>query len=350
MAIEAMLSRGDSIPVLDVQRTRHELLLQLRHAMTEVGFFYVKNTGFSDTLSNDMKALLPALFKISSDEKATIDLETSPHFLGYSGVGSETTAGKADIREQFEFATFPASYRPSADQPLYQNLFGPNQYPHSIPEARSIIDTYMTTLSTYAEQLLELMAAALGLPENAFNPYLSGSNRLKVVRYPETRDGVLAQGVGPHKDSSGLLTLLLQASPPSIKGLQVLARSGDWIDVPSIRDTFVVNMGQLFEVLTHGTCKATIHRVVGVVEERFSVPLFIGARLDLTKEEAVRAFAEYFNQESIESVEGGHIDSPFLRGKYNTWGESQFRTKVRSHRKAGKRFYPEVYEQYINDS
>lgn len=37
----------------------------------------------------------------------------------------------------------------------------------------------------------------------------------------------------------------------------------------------------------------------------------------------------------------GYIDSPFLSGNYNTWGESQLRTKVRSHN-AGKKFYSSI--------
>ncbi|KAK2682254.1 Epoxide hydrolase-like [Fusarium oxysporum f. sp. vasinfectum] len=40
--------------------------------------------------------------------------------------------------------------------------------------------------------------------------------------------------------------------PPQVNGLQVLNKSGSWIDVPAIPDTFVVNIGQAFEVVTNG--------------------------------------------------------------------------------------------------
>lgn len=159
--------------------------------------------------------------------------------------------------------------------------------------------------------------------------------------------------MGPHKDSSGWWTFLLQASPPDIKGLQALNKRGEWIDVPVVPGTFVVNIGQAFEVVTNGMCKATTHRVLMSGEsERFSVPFFQGVRRDLTKEEAVGTLKAHFSEGGKgveESVEGTEVDSAFLRGKYDTWGESQLRTKIRSHRDVGKKFYADVFAKYVND-
>lgn len=123
-----------------------------------------------------------------------------------------------------------------------------------------------------SEDFLELVAEALSLPAQTFYPFLSDQHRLKLVHYPESSG--CGQGVGPHKDSSGWWTFLLQASPPHITGLQVPNRNGAWIDVPIIPGTLVVNIGQGFEVVTNGVCKATTHRVLSGPEERFSVPLF----------------------------------------------------------------------------
>lgn len=165
------------------------------------------------------------------------------------------------------------------------------------------------------------------------------------------------QGVGPHKDSSGWLTFLLQASPPSILGLQALNKTGAWIDVPAIPGTFVVNMGQAFEVVTNGVCKATTHRVMlpstGEGYDRYSVPFFQGVRGSLTKGE-IRGLWTHFEGlavggEAKEAEEGAQVDSPFLRGKYDTWGESQLRTKIRSHQDVGRKHYAEVFEKYVND-
>lgn len=213
-------------------------------------------------------------------------------------------------------------------------------------------------MTKLGERFLYLVAQALHLPEATFIPFLSDQHRLKLVHYPavdsaSTENSLSGQGVGPHKDSSGWWTFLLQASPPHVRGLQVLNKSGDWIDVPVIEGTFVVNIGQAFEVVTHGVCKATTHRVLSSSNERFSVPFFQGVRPNLTKREALepleKHFASYRSGGGKESEEGRAIDSAFLRGKYDTWGEAQLRTKIRSHRANGKRYYADVYDKYVND-
>lgn len=348
MAVNASV---EQIPILDfddVHVSKAKFLQELRYAIVEVGFLYAKNFGLPAAQSKALTDLLPELFALPEEEKLSIELEASPHFLGYSAVWSETTAGKADNREQFEFGLSQTEiWKPG--HPLHEKLIGPNQYPPSLPDARTIIENYMTSMAERASYFLRLVAEALELPQDTFLSFLGLQNRLKIVRYPPAQDGCESQGVGPHKDSSGCWTFLLQASPPEVKGLQVLNKAGDWIDVPNVPGTFVINIGQAFEVFTHGACKATTHRVLGGPSERLSVPFFLGVRGDLTKSEALNSLAEHFKHESQESTEAAQIDSAFLRGKYDTWGESLLRTKIRSHRKAGREFYPEVYDRYIND-
>jgi len=208
-------------------------------------------------------------------------------------------------------------------------------------------------MTRLGERFLKLVAEAFALPDETFLPFLSDQHRLKLVHYPAVSgNSGSAQGVGPHKDSSGWWTFLLQASPPDVKGLQALNKDGQWIDIPNIPGTFVVNIGQAFEVVTHGVCKATTHQVVSSSNERFSVPFFQGVRRNLTKGEALSTLKHRFESSGAgnESEEGQSIDSPFLRGRYDTWGESQLRTKIRSHRQNGQIFYPEVYDEYVNDS
>lgn len=158
------------------------------------------------------------------------------------------------------------------------------------------------------------------------------------------------QGVGPHKDSSGWWTFLLQASPPEVRGLQVLNNDGTWVDAPNIPGSFVVNIGQAFEVITGGACKAITHQVVLApgAPERYSVPFFQGVRRNLTKKEAAGALAGCFDGVAGRE-EGMDVDSPFLKGHYNTWGESQLRTKIRSHRDVGRRFYADVFDKYMTN-
>ncbi|KAI0852784.1 putative hyoscyamine 6-dioxygenase [Daldinia vernicosa] len=353
-----MATAFSEIPIIDLSRADDKsaepsLLDSLRYALTEVGFLYVSNHGVPEVVVDGLVNALPTLFELDRDAKNSVALENSPHFLGYSGVGSENTGGKEDQREQFEFATeLTAMWHPGL--PLYERLRGPNQWPEGHPELRSAVESYIRKLTTLGERFLDLVAQALSLPSGTFQPFLSDQHRLKLVHYPALQDGGPAgsrQGVGPHKDSSGWWTFLLQASPPEVKGLQVLNKAGDWVDVPVVPGTFVVNIGQAFEVVTNGICKATTHRVLTGPHERYSVPFFQGVRRNLTKSEAIGSLKSHFStlDTGRESEEGHAIDSAFLKGQYDTWGESQLRTKVRSHRENGKKFYSEVYDQYIND-
>ncbi|EFW17789.1 conserved hypothetical protein [Coccidioides posadasii str. Silveira] len=167
------------IPLIDLSLakdplTRPVLFEQLRYALISVGFLYISNHGVPEKVINDLVNVLPELFDLPESAKEEIALRNSPHFLGYSSVGSETTGGKADKREQAEFATELLAVE-SKDAPLYERLRGPNQ--------------------------------ALSLPQETFFHFLSDQHRLKLVHYPGASNspssGTITQGVGPHKDSSG---------------------------------------------------------------------------------------------------------------------------------------------------
>ncbi|KAH7380225.1 2OG-Fe(II) oxygenase [Phaeosphaeria sp. MPI-PUGE-AT-0046c] len=342
-----------TIPIIDLARAKNpekrpELLRELRYVLTNVGFLYISSHGVPDAAIQDLMDALPRLFSLSTEEKAEVALNNSPQFLGYSGAGAEKTAGKLDQREQFEFAT-ELRVDWNEGKPLYERLKGPNQGNAAL---RPVVENYISELTRLSENFLLLVAEALALEPTTFLPFLSDQHRLKLVHYPTSKSGA-DQGVGPHKDSSGWWTFLLQASPPHIKGLQALNKSGDWIDVPNIPGTFVVNIGQGFEVVTNGVCKATTHRVLSGTDHRYSVPFFQGMRRDLTKAEAVGTLKAHFESEDfasgVESKEGRDIDSAFLRGKYDTWGETQLRTKIRSHRDVGRKFYADVFDKYTSD-
>jgi isopenicillin N synthase-like dioxygenase len=120
-----------SIPVIDLDdasnpATRGRVVEQLRHVLLNVGFLYIRNHGVPENIIHNLVDVLPVLFNLTDKEKSEVAIHNSPHFLGYSGTGSETTAGKADGREQFEFAT-ELMIDWSEGLPLAERLKGPNQ-------------------------------------------------------------------------------------------------------------------------------------------------------------------------------------------------------------------------------
>jgi isopenicillin N synthase-like dioxygenase len=124
------------------------------------------------------------------------------------------------------------------------------------------------------------VALALGQPAEWFEPWFDENthDHLKVIRYPGSAVRRGDQGVGAHKDY-GWLALLLQ---DELGGLQVQALDGQWLDAPPIQGTFVINIGEMLEIVSGGYLRATVHRVVSpeTTLDRISIPFFPGPRLD----------------------------------------------------------------------
>ena len=91
-------------------------------------------------------------------------------------------------------------------------------------------------------------------------------SQLRLVHYPFNAEAQDRQGIGAHTDYE-CFTLLL----PTADGLEVLNGNNEWIDAPVIDGCFVVNIGDMLEVLSNGRFIATSHRVRKVKEERYYV-------------------------------------------------------------------------------
>lgn len=133
------------IPILDLSlvdnlERRPELLAQLHDVLFNVGFLYIKNHGIPETTISRLSSMLPSLFNLPLASKEKLSKLNSPHFLGYNGFAEETTLGKKDLREQFDFATeLPVARDPQRpgdrgvngrdiSKPFWR-LRGPNQWP-----------------------------------------------------------------------------------------------------------------------------------------------------------------------------------------------------------------------------
>ena len=68
-------------------------------------------------------------------------------------------------------------------------------------------------------------------------------------------------------------------APGSTPGLQVQNASGEWIPVPTVPETFAINLGEMLQGMSGQYFVATPHCVV-TSEERFSVGYFHGLSLD----------------------------------------------------------------------
>ncbi len=275
----------DSIPVIDINdltsggHRRSELADLVTQTSHEVGFFVAVGHGIDPSVVGDVFDLMHRFFALPEPSKRLIDKQASPQFRGWEPVGSEYTNNRTDYREQIDiWSEWPIETN-NVEAAHYLRLHGPNQWmPDDVlPGHRDISLRWMRELGSLADRLLGALAQGLGLHDDHFRQ-LFGPKPMslsKFIHYPPTPSG--EAGVNAHHDA-GFLTVLAPGPTP---GLQVQNHDGDWIDVPTVEDGFVINLGEVLQSLTGNYLAATAHRVI-TNDERYSAGFFSGPSLDVS--------------------------------------------------------------------
>ncbi|KAF2292330.1 hypothetical protein GH714_019325 [Hevea brasiliensis] len=101
--------------------------------------------------------------------------------------------------------------------------------------------------------------------------WVKGSNLwTKVSNYPPCPKPDLIKGLRAHTDAGGIILLF---QDDKVSGLQLL-KDGQWIDVPPMRHSIVINLGDQLEVITNGKYEVE-HRVVAQTDgTRMSIASF----------------------------------------------------------------------------
>ncbi|KAB5569616.1 hypothetical protein DKX38_003409 [Salix brachista] len=130
-------------------------------------------------------------------------------------------------------------------------------------EYRKVMKEFALKLEKLAEELLDLLCENLGLERGYLKNAFCGSNGspnfgTKVSNYPPCPKPDLVKGLRAHTDAGGIILLF---QDDKVSGLQLL-KDGQWIDVPPMRHSIVVNLGDQLEVITNGKYKSVEHRVI----------------------------------------------------------------------------------------
>jgi isopenicillin N synthase-like dioxygenase len=270
-----------SVPVVDIsglrspdRAERERVADEIGKAAREVGFFYVSGAGVDDAVFERMLAATKAFFALPVEEKMRSYIGLSRCHRGYVPVGEEgVESGTPDLKEAFDTALdLPA------DDPDYlagNPMLGPNAWPDLAGFADAVTAYYHAVLDV-GHQLLCAFAVALGEDPDTFARHATKTpSQLRLVHYPYNPDAEDRLGIGAHTDYE-CFTLLKPTAP----GLEVMNGEGEWIDVPPVPGTYVVNIGDMLELWTNGAYVATSHRVRKVKEERYSFPLFFNVDYD----------------------------------------------------------------------
>ena len=104
-------------------------------------------------------------------------------------------------------------------------------------------------IGNLAEELLDLLCENLRLEKGYLKKAFQGSNGhpnfgTKVANYPPCPKPELVKGLRAHTDAGGIILLF---QDDKVSGLQ-LFKDGNWVDVPPMCHSIVVNLGDQLEV------------------------------------------------------------------------------------------------------
>lgn len=283
------------VPVIDLSSTRtgeradRRLATVIDEVCRTSGFLVVVGHGVQEHTIAEMYRATQEFFALPPAAKAALRADSSdPLMRGFGREGSLAASNKEALVEQERaLPDISETYTvnrlgepgglalpPDADPALRS----PNRWP-ALPGFAEAYKNYYAAMEMLAADIMRLFALALDLPEDWFEEKIRHHmTNLTANFYPQQpvppAPGQLRKGM--HSDW-GSLTILYQDDGPG--GLQVLDKDGQWLDVPVIEGSFVVNIGDLMAIWTNNRWVSTVHRVVNpprelAGRERYSVPFF----------------------------------------------------------------------------
>ncbi|WP_153798342.1 isopenicillin N synthase family dioxygenase [Foetidibacter luteolus] len=277
-----------SIPVVDLSdfinggaQTKNDFIQQLGKAYEEVGFVAVKNHSIPGELIANLYEHVQQFFSLPLDKKRTYEIEGLAGQRGYTSFGKEHAKGSEapDLKEFFQYG-----------QTIEGEVFTKEDYPdnvvvNEVPEFNETIFNAYRAFEKSGKALLQAIALYLGLDEHYFDEHIkNGNSILRCIHYPpittEPKSAIRAE---QHEDIN-LITLLVGASAD---GLQILTKQGEWVNVTSLPEQIVVNVGDMLQRLTNNRLKSTTHRVINPARDlwhtsRFSMPFFLHPKSEMS--------------------------------------------------------------------
>ncbi|GGL63550.1 isopenicillin N synthase family dioxygenase [Wenxinia marina] len=230
------------------------------------GFLTLAGHGVPQDAIDDVRAATAAFFAQPPEAKAQVAAPYKGYPYGWLGPLAEALAasrGEAtppDLKESFNGG--PLEVPGGVDDPdAHAFCYQPTLWP-DVPGFRAAWERYYREMEALAARVMGACAAALGLPEDHFEPSLRHPvSALRALNYPATDADPEAgqQRAGAHTDYGTLTILLPQAGS---RGLEIRTPAGEWAEVTPQPGCFVVNIGDLMARWTADRWVSTLHRVV----------------------------------------------------------------------------------------
>jgi isopenicillin N synthase-like dioxygenase len=273
-----------NLPIIDISpfvangstAAREQVARQLRKACVDVGFFYLTGHGFAPDELDELIDWGHRFFELPEPVKMELHSAApgQPGYMRIGGINPEANPDKAaDLKERFVISRELLPGEPTEGW----RAAGLSRWPNDgvLPGFTSFMQAQIVKRVALAQKLARALAMSLDLPEGYFDDVHRYLGVVSIINYYPPFDQARANrtqwSFSPHTDYGGF-TLLTQ---DSLGGLQVRNAAGDWIDVPPITGTFVVNIGDLFATWTNDLYTSNLHRALNVSDKaRISFPFF----------------------------------------------------------------------------
>lgn len=239
---------------------RERLAAAVDRSLQAGGFLLVRGHGLDPQLPERLRAAARTFFALPDEVKTRYARQDGR--CGWFGRDQVTTAASEggttappDLKESWA-AAFET--RAARTQLL------PDRWPSHVPLLRPYVTEFADRMRTLSDTLLQIMATALGRPEDFFTRHTTRPNGNVLINWYPARHstGPARPGqfrIGAHTDF-GLLTLLDRQNGRG--GLQVYDAAAGWQDAPWQPDTLTLNIGDLMQRWSGDRWHSGRHRVL----------------------------------------------------------------------------------------
>ncbi|XP_021766818.1 1-aminocyclopropane-1-carboxylate oxidase-like [Chenopodium quinoa] len=249
----------ENFPIVNMEKLngdeRNVIMEKIKDACENWGFFEVVNHPISTELLDTVERVTKEHYKKCMEQKFK-------EMVAQKGLEN----AQSEIDDIDWESTFFLRHRPTS------NIA---EIPDLSDEYRKVMKKFAGEIEKLAEQLLDLLCENLGLEKGYLKKAFYGANGptfgTKVSNYPPCPKPNLIKGLRAHTDAGGIILLF---QDDKVSGLQLL-KDGQWVDVPPMKHSIVINLGDQLEVITNGKYKSVMHRVIAQTDgNRMSIASF----------------------------------------------------------------------------
>lgn len=249
------ITAPEKVPIFDFMElinNSNNILIKFKKTILESGFFYLKNHGIEEKEFQKFLNVTQSFFNQPIDvlEKMVVNSDVP---RGITLFEKESTA---QIVSKNKYSDLCIKYSMGINNNIFPNEEFENQWIF-----------YFKKITDIAKKLIKIIFMILNIENENEKIIYDGDSLIRHLFYPDVPHNRCSdineykERMAPHHDLD-IITLLYQTpSPNGFISLQ--AKINDkFINIPPIRNTLVINFGEVLQILTNGLVKAVEHKVI----------------------------------------------------------------------------------------